>query len=190
MGRRLRWSISLLFTAVLGTAGVCPAGAQSLIFPRPPPFVPNIFPTYRSKSKPVLPTICQAKQCSDLMSQVPDLEKACNASVKVAKDTHEKVHQTRKEFWFEVGNAAAKVGSIGTQNVTLYEFNAEASLTYNVYAGTAWYQYILPSGINAEKGRVNSSKDGNYSVPNMDAKAVVSNTGFVEAKLYNSYDDW
>jgi hypothetical protein len=66
---------------------------------------------------------------------------------------------------------------------------AEAKFTYNAKAGTAWYEFILPGGVRAEEGKLKASKEGKYSVPNIDPKTLLRETGFVEATLQKSYVD-
>jgi hypothetical protein len=125
----------------------------------------------------------------DPRKKVHDLFATCQQLENRARETLEKVNQARREFWSVVRDAAMKLES-NDQEIVLYEAKGEARFTYNAKTGTAWYEFILPSGVKAEKGKVESSKDGNYSVPNMDARSVVRETGFLEAKLHNSYDTW
>ena len=131
--------------------------------------------------------VCQ--RCNDLLKQcqdLPTLGNLCTVSVQNAR----KAIQARNDRWSNVRTAGIKLGSIGAEKFVLYEFNAEARFTYNAKAGTGWYEFILPSGVKAEEGKLKSSQHGEYSVPNLDPKALVRETGFVEAKLYDSYGLW
>jgi hypothetical protein len=123
----------------------------------------------------------------DPRKKVQDVFPNCQQLTNAAQEVQEKANRVRTS----IRRAATNLGS-NDQKVLLYEFKGEAKFTYNAEKGTAWYEYIAPNGVKAEKGKVESSKDGNYSVPNMDARSIIRQTGFLEAKLADSkiYDNW
>jgi hypothetical protein len=110
--------------------------------------------------------------------------------VQTARETHETVSKARRDLWSELRTATTRLGLNINQDVVLYDLDAQASFTYNAYAGMAWYEVILPTGVKAEAGKVKSSLHGNYSVPDIDPKAAIAQMGFVKTTLHNSYTDW
>lgn len=129
-------------------------------------------------------------QCTDLTSRLPSISSACHATVEASRSIERTANEARKQVWAQINTSVRNSGINVAQDVTLYDLDGKASFTYNAYAGSAWYEVTLPKGLKIEEGKVKSSLDGNFSIPNVDPKTVISEFGFVKTKVTNPYDSW
>jgi hypothetical protein len=81
----------------------------------------------------------------DPRKKVQDLFATCKQLTNEAQEALEKANRVRMVL---------REAASSAQGVVLYEFDAKASFTYDAYTGTAWYEFVLPKGIKAEKDKV------------------------------------
>ena len=102
-----------------------------------------------------------------------------------AKQIQAEVNRERRRAWSQIRTATSKFVPKDTK-IVVFDFNAQASFTYNVYANTAWYKITTPKGMNLEKDKLEAS----FSIPNMDVNKVIAETGFLKTTLRDDYDVW
>lgn len=76
------------------------------------------------------------------------------------------------------------------ETVILLDAKTPASFTYNAMAGTADYNVTLPGGVDVDKSRIKASFSGQFSIPTVDPKALVSQMGFAKIVSTSGYDNW
>ena len=119
-------------------------------------------------------------QCLKITPSIPSLSEVCRASVDLARSAQQKANGARKQFWTQLSSAVRKSGINVEQDVVLYDLGGKASFNYNAYAGLAWYEVTLPKGVKVEEGKVKSSLNGEYSIPNVDPMTVFNELGFIK----------
>jgi hypothetical protein len=138
----------------------------------------------------VLKRVCSGACEANLTGGLPTVGGTCSSLLQAARETQQRVSNVRRDVWSKVHSAAQNIGVDTTRDVVLYNLAAQASFTYNAYAGTAWYQVTMPAGLKVEEGKVKSNLHGDYNVPDVDPKQVISQGGFIETKIYSGYEDW
>ena len=88
----------------------------------------------------VLKRVCSGACEANPTGGLPTVGGTCSSLLQTARETQQRVSNIRRNVWSKVHSAAQNIGVDATRDVVLYNLAAQASFTYNAYAGTAWYQ--------------------------------------------------
>ena len=154
MGWGFRHAIRVAIIAVTVTAGTASIHAQLNPLKPPNPFkphlchgVPMLPPCPEEVLGAVAGPLCQG------LAKLPSLNDTCNAAFDDAKKKQEEVDGKRRRAWSQIRNATSKMLPTNAKFL-VFDFNAQASFSYNVYANTAWYKITTPKGMNIEKEKL------------------------------------